>query len=89
VKSFERSGLRERLAFVQHQIWAHWMNYLFSVSVQNPDGSITIPFEKVERWKRQASVAYDSLSNEEKESDKEQADKILFLLDEFEHFHEK
>jgi hypothetical protein len=82
MKPSEWNRLREQLASLQHEIWAHWMQYLFSVSIHNPDGSITIPHDKVARWKRQASTPYESLPQGENESDKEQADKILALLEE-------
>jgi hypothetical protein len=73
-------NLREKLSAVQHDIWAHWMRYLFSVSVRNPDGSYTIPSDKVERWQRQAQLAYVALSEREKDSDREQADRVLAEL---------
>ena len=33
----------EQLASEQHDIWSHWMNYLFSICETNDDGSVTIP----------------------------------------------
>lgn len=71
------SPLREELAAVQHDIWAHWMRWLFSVSAANDDGSVTIPADKVERWTRQMNTDYDDLSEKEQASDLEQADKVL------------
>ena len=73
--------LRERLAAVQHVIWSDWMTHLFSVSTYNQDGTITIPADKVKRWKRQMHTPYDALSEREKESDRQQADKVLAVLD--------
>ena len=70
-------NMREELAAIQHDIWAHWMHYLFSVSRQNPDGSYTIPADKVERWLRQMETGYADLEEAERDSDREQADKIL------------
>ena len=70
-------SVREKIAAVQHAIWAHWMAYLFSVCQPNGDGSATIPTEKVERWARQACTPYAELTEGEKESDREQADKVL------------
>lgn len=73
--------LIERLAAVQHEIWAHWMRYLFSVSVEDTtSGWVVIPAEKVARWKRQVETAYADLSEREKESDREQARKVLAVL---------
>ena len=73
---------REIIANVQHQIWAHWMKYLFSICPGNPDGSVTIPAEKVERWVTQINTSYENLSNGEKESDRHQADKVLVAIGE-------
>lgn len=73
--------LLERLAATQHEIWAHWMEYLFSVSRANPDGSVTIPAEKVARWRTQMRTTYAALAESEKESDREQAVKVLAALD--------
>ena len=72
--------LREQLADIQHAIWAHWMKYLFRVSHRNYDGSVTIPLDKVERWKRQMTTAYTELSDSEQDSYRKQADKVLFAI---------
>ena len=72
--------LREQLAEVQHEIWACWMSYLFRISIQNEDGTYTIPADKVEQWKRQIQTLYSELSEQEKEGDREQADKVLSIL---------
>jgi hypothetical protein len=77
----DRNRLREGLASLQHEIWSHWMRYMFSVCPENADGSLTIPRDKAERWKRQSSTPYDSLPQSEKETDREQADKILGFLE--------
>lgn len=69
--------MREILASIQHKIWSHWMTYLFSRCFETENGSVIIPAELVQRWKRQASTDYDKLSEEEKEGDREQADKVI------------
>lgn len=71
-----------KLADVQHEIWSHWMRYLFEVSTENDDGTVTIPANKVEHWKRQMNTSYNNLSNKEQESDLEQARKVLAALEE-------
>lgn len=68
------------LADLQHEIWSHWMKYVFEISIQNEDGTVTIPAQKVERWKRQMNTKYDDLSDSEQISDIEQAEKILDLI---------
>lgn len=72
----------EKLADLQHEIWSHWMKYLFEVSIQNEDGSVTIPAEKVTRWKRQMNTEYADLSTREQKSDIEQAIKVINLISE-------
>lgn len=71
---------REQIASIQHEIWAHWMRYVFRVCQENSDGSFTIPAEKANKWIRQIETSYSELSESEKDSDREQADKILTLL---------
>jgi hypothetical protein len=73
--------VRERLAAVQHEIWAHWMRHLFGVSAPQLDGSVVIPPARVERWQRQMNTPYVDLTDREQESDRHQADKILATLD--------
>lgn len=71
---------RERLADIQHEIWSHWMRYQLSICAPNPDGSMTIPADKVARWQRQMGSPYSALSAREQESDRIEADKILKVL---------
>jgi hypothetical protein len=62
----------EVLACIEHQRWAHWQRYLHSNSDRQPDGSLRIPRNLVERWEKQLSTPYDQLREDEKESDREQ-----------------
>lgn len=72
--------LRESLAAQAHDSWAGWMKYLFSKSAENADGTVTIPAWAVERWKRQVATGYAWLSEDEKKSDREEADKYLAVF---------
>ena len=74
------SDLREVVAGIQHDIWAHWMRYLFSMARHNPDGSVTISTEHVQRWTRQMEAGYADLSEREQEIDRHQADKVLAAM---------
>ncbi len=60
----------EQAADAQHIIWSHWMRYQFSKCEPREDGSLVIPADLVERWKRQMDTAYCDLSEDEKESDR-------------------
>lgn len=69
--------IRERMAAAQHTIWAHWMGHLFAQGTLNEDGSWTMPKEKVEQWQRQMATDFADLSEDEKQSDRDQVDKML------------
>lgn len=71
---------REALADIQHDIWAHWMQWVFKICPENEDGAVTIPAELVNRWRRQIETTYTDLTEKEKDSDREQADKVLSVL---------
>jgi hypothetical protein len=75
-----KDQLLEQLADYAHASWSHWMHYLFSRSSNLPDGSVVIPAELVARWQRQMETPYQELSEQEKESDRNQARQILPLL---------
>lgn len=75
------TDIREALADLAHKQWSGWMDYLFSVSKYNGDGSVTIPKYYVDRWKRQVNTDYRDLSEEEKESDRKEADRALAVID--------
>lgn len=74
------SELREELSAYSHSSWAGWMKYLFSKAERNPDDSVTIPSDSVERWYRQMETEYANLPEDEKKSDREEADKMLAIM---------
>jgi hypothetical protein len=71
--SEQSSELRERLADLEHDQWAHWTEYLLA----NLDEA------HIAGWQRQIRTPYAELSEEEKNEDREWADKILAILQEF------
>jgi hypothetical protein len=73
-KQPERSveEITEVFACQEHERWSKWQQWVFDCSVENEDGSFTIPKEKVDRWKRQIATPYLELTEEEKQSDREQ-----------------
>lgn len=74
------SGLcRETFAEQCHKSWSGWMKYLFSKSSYQEDGSVIIPAPLVARWTRQMNTDYGDLEEEEKDSDRAEADAFLDL----------
>jgi len=71
----------EKLADYAHSSWSHWMKYLFSKSEEQDDGSVVIPKDLVERWKRQMKTSYSELPEKEKASDRDEANKIKKITD--------
>lgn len=72
--------LREKVSSLCHTQWSGWMKYMFSLSVRNKDGTITIPEGLVERWDRQMTTPYSQLRVSEKESDRKEADRFIKLI---------
>ena len=74
------SPLREKLAAYAHEAWSGWMKYMLSKSTRQVGGTWLIFPDFTQRWERQMRTPYAYLPEGEKESDREQADKILTLL---------
>ncbi|HXG65305.1 MAG TPA: hypothetical protein VNO70_09360 [Blastocatellia bacterium] len=72
--------IREAIAAAQHEIWSHWMRHLFTCGEFDEAGNFILPREVAQHWQRQMRTPYQKLSEREKDSDREQADKILALL---------
>lgn len=72
--------LLENLAAVEHERWAHWQRYVHSRCARSEDGSLTIPADLVARWTAQMQTPYAELSDEEKESDREQVRRYLPVI---------
>jgi hypothetical protein len=72
--------LIERLAAIEHERWAHWQRYVHGKGVKQADGSLLIPSDLVSRWELQISTGYASLTEVEKESDREQVRKYLPVI---------
>jgi len=70
--------MREKLASLAHEMWSEWMKYLFSKCIQPTyTSTLIIPASAVNRWSRQMKTPYSELSEEEKESDRREADRML------------
>jgi hypothetical protein len=68
-------NLRELLAAIEHKRWSTWQIYMHGMCLPGDDGSLTIPPAKVRRWDRLATTPYADLSEDEKNSDREQVDR--------------
>ena len=74
----ENKKLVEDLAALSHDQWAGWMTYLFKMSfINNITGDCVIPSGLVLRWKRQSCTAYKNLPENEKESDRKEARRMI------------
>lgn len=74
------NGLLETLADIEHERWSHWQRHMHSKAERQLDGSLVIPAELVEQWERQIATPYAELSDQEKESDREQVRKYLPVI---------
>jgi hypothetical protein len=74
-------ALREALAAYSHDsAWSGWMRYMIGKGTLNEDGTWTMPAWAVERWMRQMTVAYTDLPEDEKTSDRAEADTMLAIV---------
>lgn len=72
--------MRDEVANFAHEQWSGWMQYLFSKGTLNEDGTWTMPAWAVERWTRQTITPYADLPEQEKETDRKEADKFIELV---------
>ncbi|PWR15093.1 hypothetical protein DKT69_12805 [Micromonospora sicca] len=70
----------ERLAAIEHERWAHWQRYVHEQCESQEDGSLVIPAELAERWETQIETPYAELSEQEKDSDREQVHRYLSTI---------
>jgi hypothetical protein len=74
------SELIENLAAYAHAAWSGWMRYLFSRTKLNSGYGTEIPYEWVDRWQRQMHTPYAELREDEKESDRKEARRMLAIV---------
>lgn len=75
-------GLLEELSALEHERWSHWQSYMHGKCSKQNDGSLIIPAELVSHWEDQIRTDYSDLTEEEKESDREQVKKYLPTIEE-------
>ena len=71
---------REALAAYAHKAWSGWMRWMFDRCSPQDDGSTIVPAGLVSRWVRQMNTSYADLPDNEKESDRQEADEMLAIM---------
>jgi hypothetical protein len=77
----EHQEFIEQLADKEHASWARWMDYLFSKCSFASDGAAMIPSELAARWNRQMCTSYEDLTEQEKQSDRDEVAHILPIIE--------
>jgi len=78
------SNWREQNAEIVHDQWSHWFKYQASRMNPNKEGVLEFNDEDFGKWMQQAITPYKKLSEKEKESDRNWADKYLNILSQVE-----
>ena len=76
-----RAALVEKLAAIEHERWSHWQRYLHGKAARQADGALLIPPDLVARWEKQIDTSYADLPQKEQESDKEQVERYLPIIE--------
>ncbi len=71
----------EKLAAVLHEIWSSQVSFLLSAGVQRADGSVLLSSELVGRLRKQIDQSYAQLGTQQKQSDRDQALKVIAALE--------
>ena len=72
--------LVEKIAEQSHKGWSRWMKYLFENGFMDFDGGFVINSSSVEKWIVKMNLPYETLSEQEKESDRFEAEKYIEIL---------
>ena len=64
------STVVEKLAAYEHDRWSHWMRWMFDNWTP----------ENIARWKEQMVTSYENLPEHSKESDRQEARRILAVF---------
>ena len=76
----DASALLEELAAIEHERWAHWQRFMHEQGERQPDGSLVLPAELVAKWDRLIETPYAQLTDNERESDREQVRRYLPIV---------
>ncbi|MBM4340625.1 MAG: hypothetical protein FJ110_13915 [Deltaproteobacteria bacterium] len=80
VRSNDLLSARELLSSYAHEAWSGWMKYMLKKTTPGFNGTVIIPRKLVERWTRQMNTNYRDLPEDEKNSDRDEADQILSII---------
>jgi len=70
----------EQLAYYAHDAWSGWMKYMFEKMTINDDGTAIMPKWAVDRWTFQMNKTYDELPEDMKETDRQEADRMITII---------
>jgi hypothetical protein len=76
----DEKALLEQLAAIEHERWAHWQRFMHGKGEHKPDGSLVLPADLVAKWVRLIETPYTQLTDQEKESDREQVRRYLPIV---------
>ncbi|MFA5828162.1 MAG: hypothetical protein WC841_02215 [Candidatus Shapirobacteria bacterium] len=62
--------LREELAKLEHLQWTCWSKFMLN----------NLTEENIAKWKKQINTPYNELTDQEKQSDRKWADKVLEII---------
>ena len=76
------TSVTERLAEYAHEAWSGWIKYMFEKCsvLEGGKGALIIPPWAVERWARQAGAPYGVLPEDEKDSDRQEARRMIAIF---------
>lgn len=74
------NNLVDILAAKEHERWSHWQKYMHAQGIKQADGALLMPADLVARWEKQISTEYRLLTEQEKESDRDQVRKYLPVI---------
>ena len=74
VSENRKKKIIEELSDLEHDQWAHWTEYM----LDNNDA------ENHKRWRRQIATDYEDLTEEEKDGDREWAEKVYEIIEKHE-----
>jgi hypothetical protein len=77
------TDLIEILADIEHKRWANWQSYLHSLCIENKDGSLTIPKERVEWLNEEIETSYCYLDEALKEYNRIEVRKTLSAIEKY------